>query len=105
MVQIRENWADVEGTVRSVRPSGNRPDRCDVDLAVERVDPVEGFPNLVGEPSLGPLELTVVALADDLARAGVTEGARVRGRVRRATSTELFARRDGLARIADPEEA
>jgi hypothetical protein len=92
MVQVVENWASLEGTVRSTRPSQLGPDYVEVDLAVERVEPVEGFRNLFPEA-----ENTVISVTfpgDIVEKLGLRAGDRIRCQARKASPFAAFAKAD-----------
>ena len=94
MVQIVENWAELTGTVRSVGECDKGADHCLVLLEIEQVADVEGFPNLV---RVNPGEVVpVIARREALERAGVAQDSHVRGQVRRATPSEIFAHPDSF---------
>ena len=94
MVQIVENWAELTGTVQSIGDSDKGADHGLLLLEVEDVADVEGFPNLV---RVNPGEVVpVIVRRDTLERSGVVQGSHVRGRVRRATPSEIFAHADSF---------
>ena len=49
MVQIRENWTDLEGEIVDVRPSPRRPGFVDVEVRVDAAAPVESFADFLGD--------------------------------------------------------
>jgi hypothetical protein len=91
MSQVVENWADVEGVVEHVGPSGNG---IRVELRVEAVQPVAGFPNLLAEEAG---HVITVRLPHHAGSAPGT-GDRVRCRVRRADVHRFFAAEGSLQR-------
>src|SRR4051812_30257797 len=94
MVQVVENWTQVEGVVQAVAPDSASPEHAAVDLAVDAVAPVRGddgreFPNLLADAA-GSTVTVVVARAS--APAGALEPRRrLRLRVRRAGPQRIVA--------------
>lgn len=96
-MQIVENWAEVTGLVRSVTPDAGRAGFAHVELVVEQIAAVAGFPNLVGRGSPGTLD---VLFRDDVVRhLGLSDGVRLRCRVRLAGGQALFAHPDEARRL------
>lgn len=91
-MQIVENWADVTGTVRSVTPDARRAGFVDVELVVERIADVAGFPNLLGRGS--PATLDVLLREEVVHRLGISVGVRLRCRARLAGGRAVFAHPD-----------
>ena len=94
MVQIVENWSQIEGEVRSVRPDPELPGYLVASVQVVSADPVskpEGadFPNLLAESAGKAVEIHFPERA--AAENQVAAGRRVSARVRRATPTRSFA--------------
>lgn len=84
MPQIVENWAEIEGVVRDVRPSprGGALIEATVDVAVVR--PVAGFPNFFEDAAGRVLHVQAPAA---LAQArGLHAGVRLAARIRRGAS-------------------
>jgi hypothetical protein len=79
MVRAIENWAELTGIVREVKPRPDVPQMSNVVLAVERADDVEGYPNMLADAP--GRDLTVSIETEKLG--GVAPGAKVRGRARR----------------------
>ena len=90
MVQIVENWAEVEGRVVQVRPAAGLAGFSTVELDVEHVQPVEGFPNFFA----GGGRIAVNVQQDALTAAGLREGRLARLRIRRGGLTSNFAHPD-----------
>lgn len=97
MVQAVENWAVVEGPVQAIRASQAGPDYIEVDVAVERTEPVEGFPNLFAEAENTVVPVTI--RRDAIDKLGLSVGDRIRLQARRASPFSAFAKPDeiGLA--------
>jgi hypothetical protein len=93
MVQIVENWSEIKGDVRDLRPDPELPGHVVATVELEAANPVEKpeggtFPNLLAESAGSTVELHVpeaVAAQNSLA-----PGRRVSARVRRATPTRSF---------------
>ena len=95
MSQIIENWSDIIGQVQEI---GSYPDLIDfdfVDILVERVDPVEGYPDLVAiylseapEP-----RLSVLMPAQLITAYHIETGVLIECRVRRAGPDRILVHR------------
>jgi hypothetical protein len=96
MVQAIENWADLSGGVREVRPRPGVPQMSELAIEVERVDDVEGFPNAFADAPGG--ELTVAIETERIEQAGVHPGDSVRVRAQRTSPSLAVAHPDGLAK-------
>jgi len=94
MVQAIENWAELSGVVRDVRPRPGSQGMSEVLLAVDGVRDVEGFPNLLTEAA--GQELAVGIRTDRLS--GVEPGARIHCRAQRAGPRTVVAHSDHLER-------
>jgi hypothetical protein len=94
MVQAIENWADLSGTVREVRPRPGVSQMNELVLEVEQADDVEGFPNLLVEAPGS--EVAVAIEAATLQAAGVEPGAKVRCRAQRAAPNVVVGHPEGL---------
>ena len=93
MVSVIENWAQLDGTVREVRPDPELPDQLvavvDVD-AVESVEDDEGklFPNLFADAAGTSVEVRVPAApASDQQLAS---GCKISARVKRTGPNRSF---------------
>lgn len=84
MVQIVENWAEVEGVVTRVGEGDGRPE---LEIEVESAQEVAGYPNLLAD-HVG--RLITIILADDATELRPEPGDRVRCRVRKAGSERYF---------------
>jgi hypothetical protein len=94
MVQIVENWSEIEGDVREVRPDPELPGHLVATVEVSEAKPVaraEGgeFPNLLAEAAGGTIDIHVPEAA--AAEHQLAAGRRLSARVRRATPTRSFA--------------
>jgi hypothetical protein len=89
MVQIIENWADVEGVVVGTRPNPELAQFVAVQLTVDRVVPVNGFPNLFSAMSGQTLDVNVPQQLANLA--DLAPGRHVRVRVRKGGPGAAFA--------------
>ncbi len=93
MAQVVENWADVTGSVTAIEPDpASESGFATIRVAVERVDPVEGSPNLLEDRVGTSLDVRV-------SRAGVgpdiVPGVVIRCRARKAAAGVVFAHPDG----------
>ena len=100
MVQALENWAILEGTVQSVRPSDVRADLDAVELAVDRVAPLDPYPNLLAEAQ-GAAVAVIIPRAVVRAQS-IEAGVRIRCRARRASPFAIFASPDDLTVLSRP---
>jgi hypothetical protein len=94
MVQIVENWSDIEGEIQEVRPDPELPGHLVATVQVSDAKPVpkpDGgeYPNLLAEATGGTVDIHVTEEA--AARQQLAAGRRVSARVRRATPTRSFA--------------
>jgi len=94
MVQAIENWAELSGVVRDVRPRPGVPGMSEVVLAVDGVRDVEGYPNLLSEAA--GQELAVGVQSGGVA--GVEPGARIHCRAQRAGPRTVVAHPDHVTR-------
>jgi len=94
-VQIVENWSAVTATVRGVRPSTELPGFVVVDLAIERLEDVPGFPNLLATSP--PQQLEVNVPIEQSHRLGLATGVRVSGQVRMEARRRVFVHPDHFA--------
>jgi len=91
MVRAIENWAELKGTVRAVKPRQGVPQMSDVVLEVEESHDVEGYPNLLAEAPGSELAVSV----DTESLGDVEPGARVRVRAQRADPQTVVAHPEG----------
>jgi hypothetical protein len=90
-MQIIENWSDINGIVRSLHPSPTVSGFTEVELQVEKVQPVEGFANLLGDSEGKSL---VVLMPEELVRSlDIHPGDVIECRVRRASLDRSFVHR------------
>ena len=94
-MQIIENWSDIKGIVRSLQPSSDVSGFIQVEVQVEKVDPVEGFANLLGHMEGNPL---VVLIPEELVKSlDIRPGKRIEARVRRANLDRSFVHRNHIS--------
>ena len=87
-VQIVENWSDITGVVRFYQPSPDVAGFMAMELSVEKVTPVAGFPNLL-EHTQG--KSLVVLMPEELVKSfNVHLGDTLTCRVRRAGPDRVF---------------
>lgn len=91
MVQIIENWAEMEGTVAAAPAPSDRPGLMRLELFVDSVRDVESFPNLLAEREHQRVEVLLPGAVPE----ALQEGSRVRVRVRRAPNA-IFAHPEGV---------
>jgi hypothetical protein len=96
MVQAIENWADLSGRLREVRPRPGVPQMSELVVEVEEAEDVEGFPNVLAEAT--GRELAVAIETEKLKQTGVGPGDRVRVRAQRASPSVVVAHPEGLAK-------
>lgn len=92
MVEIVENWADIEGSVRDAGLASEMPGFVKASVDIERAADVEGFRNLLAD-STGAVVTVFVpsALADER---GLQPGRRLVARVRKAGPDGTFVHPD-----------
>ncbi|HEU4388180.1 MAG TPA: hypothetical protein VFV34_10305 [Blastocatellia bacterium] len=87
VVQIVENWSDIEGEVKASHPS-DVPGSVSIRILVTKVSSVEGFSNLLADAEGTTVEVNA---PEDLASdRGVRAGVTIRCRVRRAGPKNIF---------------
>jgi hypothetical protein len=87
-VQIEENWSDIRGTIIRSEPSLELEDFHIVNIKVEEVQAVEGFPNLLKD-SVG--QVVPVYIPDNLVhRYQLKNGMVIICRMRRASLRKNF---------------
>lgn len=96
MVQAIENWADLSGGVREMRPRPDAPQMSEIAIEVERADDVEGFPNAFADAPGN--ELTVAIETERIEQAGIQPGDRVCVRAQRASPSLVIAHPNSLAK-------
>ena len=92
MVQIVENWADIEGSVQNVDRASEIPGFVKASVELERVTDVEGFPNLLA--SLNGAVITVFVPSELAEEQGLQPGTRLVARARRARPGRTFVHAD-----------
>lgn len=100
-VQIIENWSKIIGIVQSLQPSPDVVGFMAVEVVVQAVEPVEGFPNLL-EDAVGKNLIIHVpeALAGEL---GMTIFDWIECQVRRAGPDRYFVHREHVI-VKHPNE-
>jgi len=98
MVQRIANWSDLRGRVRAVGDHAKHPTFTQVTLAVDDVQPVEGFAAALDADARGS-EVDVAVPRETAAALRLREGATVELRVR-ATAAGMFAHPD-RTRVVD----
>jgi hypothetical protein len=96
MVQAIENWADLSGTLRDLRPRPGVENMSELVLHVDRADDVEGFPNFLAETP--GRELEVAIRNDALPPEPPPAGTRISLRAQRAAPDVVVAHPAGLSR-------
>lgn len=103
-VSMIENWSTVAGLVQAVIADADLQGFDDVELLVERVEPVEGYPDLVSiylEEASEPC-LSILIPAEIVAAYEITGGVLLECRVRRAGPERVFVHQDYLAITSRP---
>lgn len=96
-VQVVENWVDVRGQLLDWRASESVAGHVELDIEVESLAPVEGFPNLF-EGREGET-ITVLARESLLDAEELAPGAEVECRIRRAGPAGAYVHPE-LCRVA-----
>lgn len=91
-VQMIENWSEIEGTVRSIRPENELEGFSAVAIEVQEARPVEGFAHLL-EGAEGS-ELEVLFPDEVIAEQDIAAGVRIVVRARKAGLERVFAHRE-----------
>ena len=100
-VQIIENWSKVTGIAQSLQPSTEVDEFMVVDVEVQSVEPVEGFPNLL-EDAVG--KILAIHLPEAFAeKLGITPLDRIECRVRKAGLDRYFVHREYVT-VTHPNE-
>jgi len=96
MVQIKENWTDIKGTITRIADSPDRPLFKAVSILVDEARPVTGFANFLADAA-GKMLVVNVAADTDLA-ASMNEGGSIRCRIRRGRKPgDLFMKEESVA--------
>ncbi len=95
MVQAIENWAELAGTLREIRPPAGDSPMSELVIQVDRADDVEGYPNMLSDTP--GRELAVAVRADNPGDLGVEPGASVRVRAQRASPDVVVAHPDDVS--------
>ena len=94
MVEIVENWADIEGSVREVAAASEVPGFVKASVDLERTADVEGFRNLLASSNGTVITVLVPsAIADER---GLQPGTRLVARARRARPDRTFVHPDHI---------
>jgi len=93
MVQVIENWSEIRGRVRELRPDPELPGQLLATVDVEDAQPVakpDGgtFPNLLEDCAGSAVDVYVPE--ETATQHGLSPGATISARVRRATPTRSF---------------
>lgn len=66
MVSVIENKAKIEGQVKAIHPDGGPDGYCQIEVALQKSDDIEGYPNLAkaDEGSVITINLRPEQLAD-----------------------------------------
>jgi hypothetical protein len=87
MVQVIENWAELDGRLLAMQDDESRPGHKRVSLEVRAVRPVAPYPNLLQEAAGKTIE---VILPDDVARS-LELGSDLRCRARKSGPMTVYA--------------
>lgn len=91
-MEIVENWADIEGSVRDVAPAPEMPGYVKASIDVEGTADVEGFRNLLAGSNGAVITVFVPStLADER---GLKPGTRLVARARKARPDRTFVHPD-----------
>jgi hypothetical protein len=100
-VQIIENWSRITGIVQSLQPSTELDEFMVVDVEVQSVEPVEGFPNLLKE-AFGKI-LAIHVPETLVVEAGIKVFDHIECRVRMAGFNRVFVHRE-YVQVTHPNE-
>jgi hypothetical protein len=90
VTQIVENWADITGKVTDVSTDPDRDDYVEVELAVDRVENVESWPNLLADKAGTDIKIHMSRAVAQ--HACIAQGMNLYCRVRRADAAgTMFA--------------
>jgi hypothetical protein len=87
-VPIIENWSTITGLIRSIAPSQDLAQFVVVTVAVDRVDPVDDFANLLADAA--GHDLDILMPQDIVQSIGLHEQGSIICRVRRAGGDRVF---------------
>jgi hypothetical protein len=95
-VSMIENWTNILGLVQAVGEYQELHGFDSVEMLVEHVEPVEGFPDLVATylAEADEPRLSVLMPVEIVSENEITEGVLVECRVRRAGLDRMFVHRD-----------
>jgi len=101
-VQIIENWSNVMGVVVSCNPSSDVGGFMAIEVVLEKIDPVEGYANLL-EHKQG--KTLVILVPEELVKQlDITPGIVIVCRVRRADLDRVFVHRNYISVLARDEK-
>ena len=98
-MSVIENWTDLVGRIRHISDHDPKKNFTTIALDVEKVDDVEGYPNLLADVDHTTVHIDV--RDDQLREHDLKPGDRIRSRTRRAQGDRLFAHPDQLE-VVDP---
>lgn len=87
MVQVIENWAELDGCLLVMQDDESRPGYKRASMQVHAVEPVACYPNLLQEVVGKTIE---IILPDDVARS-LELGGNLRCRARKSDPTTVYA--------------
>lgn len=87
-VSIIENWSEISGVICAIGLPTQLPNFTGMDVAVETVKPIAGFPNLLQDAS--GKRLTILAPTELLNQLDPHPGDRITCRVRRGRPQQIF---------------
>ncbi|HET7506767.1 MAG TPA: hypothetical protein VFJ53_00260 [Solirubrobacterales bacterium] len=96
MVEAIENWAELSGTLRDLRPRAGASEMTDLVVAVDAAEDVEGFPNLLSDAP--GQELTIAVRNEALPPDPLAPGEKVSLRAQRAAPDVVVAHPESLSR-------
>ncbi len=97
-VSMIENWSNILGLVQAIQESHDLEGFDEVEVQVEQVDPVEGYPDLVATylaEADAPC-LWILMPVEVVTRYEISAGMFVECRVRRAGQNRIFVHSDYL---------
>jgi hypothetical protein len=91
MVSIIENWTDIKGTVCSIRQSEVHNNFIEIEILINKVIDVEGFPNLL--KNMNGKTLIILVSIEMATKLRITKDDQIKLRARVAKN-EIFAHPD-----------
>jgi len=89
MVEIIENWSDIKGIIKSIKPSSSMNDFIEVNILVEKITDVPGYPNLL-ESMEGSKIITAYIRSTIAHTLFFKTGKRISCRIRRTGVSTIF---------------